>query len=269
MKKYSDKLRFVFLTSFLFFVSLLLLNYYIAVSDRGITFLLFNMNDNAKIAQMPKPSNSSLNFNETAICVGKSNYTSQNNVTNVASNHTETIVPRRDHMSAPLLVRDNAGVVTNVTTRNLDSCSGKYIFVYDLPSKFNEDLLKGCHNLMKWSDMCPYMSNLGLGPKVIEKSNERVLLKENWYATNQFSLEVIFHNTMKHYKCLTNDSSLASAIYVPYYAGLDVGQYLWGFNTSIRDASPKELMKWLAQRLVFICRCSKAKFQCTILHHQK
>jgi hypothetical protein len=54
---------------------------------------------------------------------------------------------------------------------------------------------------------------------------------------------------MKNYKCLTNDSSLASAIYVPYYAGLDVGKYLWGgFNISIRDESPKELMKWLAQK---------------------
>ncbi|CAJ2652148.1 unnamed protein product [Trifolium pratense] len=54
---------------------------------------------------------------------------------------------------------------------------------------------------------------------------------------------------MKNYKCLTNDSSLASAIYVPYYAGLDVGKYLWGgFNISIRDESPKELMKWLSQQ---------------------
>ncbi|KAL3006033.1 hypothetical protein AAZX31_08G253700 [Glycine max] len=96
--------------------------------------------------------------------------------------------------------------------------------------RFNEDLLKGCHSLMKWDDMCHYMSNLGLGHKVIEKSKEKVLLKESWYATNQFSLEVIFHNTMKHYKCLTNDSSLASAIYGPYYAGLDVGQYLGGLQ---------------------------------------
>ncbi|KAJ1435476.1 Exostosin-like [Sesbania bispinosa] len=97
--------------------------------------------------------------------------------------------------------------------------------------------------------MCLYLSNLGLGPKVIDKSNGEVLSKESWYVTNQFSLEVIFHNTMKHYKCLTNDSSLASAIYVPYYGGLDLGQYLWGgFNISTRDASPKEIMKWLAQQ---------------------
>ncbi|KHN13839.1 Xyloglucan galactosyltransferase KATAMARI1 [Glycine soja] len=263
LRKYFDKIRFVFFTSFILCLSLLLLDYYMAVSGHGITFLFFNMND-AKQAHMPKPSNSSFNLNDTADCPRKSNHTNQNGVTSGASNiprrivenHTETIVPaahgevdKRVHMNSPPLDRDNVGVVTNVPTRNLDSCSGQYIYVYDLASRFNEDLLKGCHSLRKSIDMCLYMSNLGLGPKVIEKSKEKVLLKESWYATNQFSLEVIFHNTLKNYKCLTNDSSQASAIYVPYYAGLDVGQYLWGgFNVSIRDASPKELVKWLARQ---------------------
>lgn len=41
---------------------------------------------------------------------------------------------------------------------------------------------------------------------------------------------------MKQYRCLTNDSSIASAIYVPYYAGLDVGRYLWGDDYSMRDS---------------------------------
>ncbi|XP_027351451.1 probable xyloglucan galactosyltransferase GT12 [Abrus precatorius] len=216
----------------------------------------------AKHAHMPKPSNSSFNFEKTIGCPRKTNHSNQNKITIgtsniprcIAENHRETIVPvhgkgpMSEHMSSPPLIRGTVGVVTNHPTSNLDSCSGQYIYVHDLPSRFNEDLLKSCHSLIKWFDMCPSMSNLGLGPKVIEKSKKRVLLKKSWYATNQFSLEVIFHNTMKHYKCLTNDSSQASAIYVPYYPGLDVGQYLWGFNVSMRDASPKELVKWLAQR---------------------
>ncbi|KAK7394274.1 hypothetical protein VNO78_14796 [Psophocarpus tetragonolobus] len=261
LRKYFDKLRFVFLTSFIFCLSVLLLDYYMAISDRGLTSLLFNMNG-AKQAHMPKPSKSSFIFTETADCPGKMNYSIQNNVTNglsnlstcIVENHTETIVPAAQvngegHRRDPPLNRDNVELVTNLPSRNLDSCIGQYIYVYDLPSRFNKNLLKDCHSLMKWFDMCPYMVNLGLGRSVVEKSKEKVLLKESWYATNQFSVEVIFHNTMKHYKCLTNDSSLASAIYVPYYAGLDVGQYLWGgFNVSIRDASPKELVKWLAQQ---------------------
>lgn len=47
-----------------------------------------------------------------------------------------------------------------------DSCSGRYIYMYDLPKRFNQDLLKNCHSLQRWTDMCPYMSNMGLGPKL-------------------------------------------------------------------------------------------------------
>ncbi|KAL5542904.1 hypothetical protein UlMin_010614 [Ulmus minor] len=127
-----------------------------------------------------------------------------------------------------------------------DSCFGKYIYVYNLPSKFNIELLKSCHSLIRWIDMCPFVTNMGLGPKIHDSNG--VLSKKGWFNTNQFTLEVIFHNRMKNYKCLTNDSSLASAIFVPFYDGLDVGQYLWGFNTSVRDALPKSLVHWLSKR---------------------
>ncbi|PSS35914.1 Xyloglucan galactosyltransferase [Actinidia chinensis var. chinensis] len=53
---------------------------------------------------------------------------------------------------------------------------------------------------------------------------------------------------MRRYECLTNDSSLASVIYVPFYAGLDLGRYLWGFNTSVRDSGSIELLKWLMKK---------------------
>ncbi|TQE07349.1 hypothetical protein C1H46_007002 [Malus baccata] len=127
-----------------------------------------------------------------------------------------------------------------------DSCSGRYIYVYDLPKRFNQDLLKNCHSLVRWNDMCSHLSNMGLGP--IIRNSKGKLVANGWFATNQFSLEVIFHNRMKQYRCLTNDSSLASAIFVPFYAGLDVGRYLWDYNTSVRDASPLELVKWLSRR---------------------
>ncbi|PON95581.1 Exostosin-like [Trema orientale] len=53
---------------------------------------------------------------------------------------------------------------------------------------------------------------------------------------------------MKHYKCLTDNSSSATAIFVPFYAGLDLGRYLWGFNTSTRDNLSISLVSWLRQR---------------------
>lgn len=98
--------------------------------------------------------------------------------------------------------------------------------------------------------MCPYMENQGLGPEIEKNSQKGVLFPNTscWYATNQFLLEVIFHNRMKKHKCLTNDSSLASAIFVPFYTGLDVSRFLWVSNLTVRDSSGKDLLQWLKNK---------------------
>ncbi|KAF8402927.1 hypothetical protein HHK36_011020 [Tetracentron sinense] len=134
----------------------------------------------------------------------------------------------------------------NTVESDSDSCSGLYIYVHNLPTQFNYDMLKNCRSLSVWTDMCRFMSNAGLGPPLA--NSQRIFSNKGWFATNQFALDVIFHNRMKQYKCLTNDSSLASAIFVPFYAGLDVARYLWGFNTSMRDSNSLDLIKWLAVR---------------------
>jgi hypothetical protein len=126
------------------------------------------------------------------------------------------------------------------TKSSSDLSLGRCIYMHDLPSQFNNELLKNFHSLIKLNDMCPALSNMGLGPRVENNPG--------WFVTNQFTLEVIFHNRMKHNKCLTNDSSLATAVYVPFYAGLDVDRFLWGFNISVRDSSSYSLLKWLARK---------------------
>ncbi|KAI9156607.1 hypothetical protein LWI28_009371 [Acer negundo] len=112
-------------------------------------------------------------------------------------------------------------------------------------------MLRNCQLLTRKTDkfdMCLFTNNSGFGPPV-ENFNHGVLSNtRNWFFTNQFMLEVIFHNRMKNYKCLTNDSSLASAIFVPFYAGLDLRRHLWGHKTSVRDASGFELVKWLSEK---------------------
>ena len=96
-------------------------------------------------------------------------------------------------------------------------------------------MLTDCRTLIKWIDMCPSLMNSGLGPMV--ENPQGVLSDRSWFETNQFLLEVIFHRRMKQYKFLTSNSSLASAILVPFYAGLDVGRKIWDYNTSVRDSS--------------------------------
>ncbi|XP_022734180.1 probable xyloglucan galactosyltransferase GT14 [Durio zibethinus] len=96
----------------------------------------------------------------------------------------------------------------------VDFCLGRYIFVHNLPSRFNKDLVKHCRLLTKGIDknMCPYLENLDFGLQIENPKN--VLLNSSWFLINQFLLKVIFHNKMKMYECLTNDSSIAFAVFV-------------------------------------------------------
>ncbi|KAI3460998.1 hypothetical protein Pfo_017661 [Paulownia fortunei] len=127
-----------------------------------------------------------------------------------------------------------------------DPCGGRYIYVHDLPPRFNEDMLKECRSLSLWTNMCEFTTNAGLGPPL--ENVEGVFSNTGWYATNQFAVDVIFNNRMKQYECLTNDSSLAAAIFVPFYAGFDIARYLWGHNISTRDAASLALVDWLVKR---------------------
>ncbi|KAL5814535.1 hypothetical protein ACOSQ4_025176 [Xanthoceras sorbifolium] len=126
-------------------------------------------------------------------------------------------------------------------------CKGKYIYVYRLPRRYNDDLIKHCRTLSEWTNMCEFSSNMGLGPRL--DNIEKVYGNTGWFATNQFLLEVIFHNRMKQYKCLTTNSSLASAIFVPFYPGLDLNRYLWSSSTmKLKDMETFGLIRWLKQR---------------------
>ncbi|KAL6271331.1 hypothetical protein ACE6H2_028242 [Prunus campanulata] len=127
-----------------------------------------------------------------------------------------------------------------------DPCGGRYIYVHDLPPRFNEDMLKECRSLSLWTNMCKFTTNGGLGPPL--ENAEGVFGDTGWYATNQFAVDVIFNNRMKQYECLTNDSSVAAAVFVPFYAGFDIARYLWGFNISRRDAASLDLVDWLMKR---------------------
>ncbi|MFS7975520.1 putative exostosin [Helianthus anomalus] len=128
-----------------------------------------------------------------------------------------------------------------------DPCGGRYIYVYDLPSRFNDDMIKDCGSINKWFDMCKFTTNCGLGPK-LNNTEVGVFSDEGWFATNQFTVDVIFYNRMKQYECLTNDSSIAAAVFVPFYAGFDAARYLWGYNVSVRDAASLDLVDWLQKR---------------------
>lgn len=137
-----------------------------------------------------------LNFlHKSQLCIFEtlfSYHTSQiTNITNFPNNQSTSRHGDRPVVHSAHVYRLNN--TNNVTQNHFDSCSGRYIYVHNLPSQFIVDLVKKCHGLIKWTGMCLYLSNGGFGIKLeIDNNSKSVLMENGWYLTNQFSLEVIF-----------------------------------------------------------------------------
>ncbi|XP_047083571.1 xyloglucan galactosyltransferase KATAMARI1 homolog [Lolium rigidum] len=138
--------------------------------------------------------------------------------------------------------RSNVVVDANAS----DPCRGRYLYIHDLPPRFNADILANCRHWYQWIDMCQYLANAGLGAPL--DNADGAFADRGWYATDHFGLDVIFHSRVRQYACLTNDSARAAAVFVPYYAGFDVVQHLWSNNATAKDGTPLALADWLTRR---------------------
>nr|VDD14549.1 unnamed protein product [Brassica oleracea] len=148
--------------------------------------------------------------------------------------------------------QETLNITLKTKQEEIDTCAGRYVYIHNLPSRFNEDLIESCESYAELRNKCKYMVNSGFGPPILEDEHNhtpRVLTTEtdSWYSTNQFMLEVIFREKMRHYECLTNDSSLSYAVFVPFYAGFD-GRRFWGYNVKLRDELGEDLAQWLRER---------------------
>ncbi|KAL5727910.1 hypothetical protein ACHQM5_001052 [Ranunculus cassubicifolius] len=123
---------------------------------------------------------------------------------------------------------------------------GKF-YVYDLPPMLNKDLVENCEDLNPWGSRCDALSNDGFGRRA---TGLHGVVPENlvstWYWTDQFASEIIFHNRIKGHQCRTPDPESAQAFYIPFYAGLAVGKFLWSnFSASERDFHCQTMIKWV------------------------
>ncbi|KAL3680489.1 hypothetical protein R1sor_023445 [Riccia sorocarpa] len=157
--------------------------------------------------------------------------------------------PNYQAKDKPLYVR--GGTPQGTIAPDLPSCEGRYIYLYDLPSKFNADLIAECDTLDRWLDLCDYLQHEGMG-LVLDSSQEAGVLfpSGTWYLTFQFNLEPIFHARMKTYECLTTDESKASLFYIPFYGTLDVNKWKFADNATNedRDRLGLDLVRWLEGR---------------------
>ncbi|XP_027158499.1 xyloglucan galactosyltransferase XLT2 [Coffea eugenioides] len=137
---------------------------------------------------------------------------------------------------------------SNQTALNLNVlCPYGKVYVYDLPSFFNHELLKNCHELSPWNSGCDLFSNHGFG-KVANGISKLVPenLRHAWHWTDQFALEMLHHNRMMNYRCRSLEPESATAFYIPFYAGLAVGKYLWYNHTfEDRDRYCEMMLDWV------------------------
>lgn len=132
-------------------------------------------------------------------------------------------------------------------TDNIRCPYGK-VYVYNLPPIFNSELLENCEDLSPWTSGCDALSNNGFGKPangisgLVPKN-----IQDAWYWTDQFALEVIHHNRMMNYRCRSLEPESATAYYIPFYAGLAVGRYLWSANYTAkdRDRDCEMMLEWV------------------------
>ncbi|KAJ7525483.1 hypothetical protein O6H91_17G053300 [Diphasiastrum complanatum] len=120
-----------------------------------------------------------------------------------------------------------------------NSCEGKRMYMYELPSEFNSKILEKCsRGMVEWLDFCPHIANQGFG---------QALPAADWYATDAYMLEIIYHTRMKNYNCLTSDPTAADAFFLPYYSGLDALRFIYGADKARKHEHGTELIQWLDQ----------------------
>lgn len=130
-------------------------------------------------------------------------------------------------------------------------CNSGLVYVYQLPPIFNKGLLDNCDDLDPWISRCAALSNNGLGPKATENNIVIVPrdLTPTWYWTDMFAGEVIYHDRVSNYKCRTTDPESATAFYIPFYAGLAVGKYLFtNYTAKERDLHAMNLNSWIREQ---------------------
>ncbi|KAL6581330.1 hypothetical protein OROMI_007253 [Orobanche minor] len=132
----------------------------------------------------------------------------------------------------------------------LGTCKYGRIYVYDLPAMLNKDLIANCDKIDPWSSRCNAVSNGGFGPPAADLNG---VVPKNlipaWHWTDIYAAEVFYHVRMMKYKCTTSNRNEATAFYIPFYAGLAVGRYLWFNHTSKdRDYHAVEMLNWIEKQ---------------------
>lgn len=104
-----------------------------------------------------------------------------------------------------------------------ESCKGRLVYVYNISEVYNRNFVTECATFKKGRDLCMYMENGGMG-RGFSFGRPPGESEGPWYSTWQFALELYFHEKLLRHPCVTEREELASAFFVPYYAGMDLSR---------------------------------------------
>ncbi|XP_010069281.2 probable xyloglucan galactosyltransferase GT17 [Eucalyptus grandis] len=119
--------------------------------------------------------------------------------------------------------------VAAVSTPPAECRAGVSVYIHDLPPEFNFGLLEDCQHLNRFINMCPHVAHRGLGQPLPS-------LGRSWFATNQFTSEMLFHARLEGHPCRTHDPAHADLFYVPFYGGFHMSSRSREPDPVVRDA---------------------------------
>ncbi|XP_024361367.1 probable xyloglucan galactosyltransferase GT17 [Physcomitrium patens] len=135
------------------------------------------------------------------------------------------------------------------TLRSSDKCDGRRVYIYELAAEFNELILRNCTGVEAWYSMCDDIINQGFGvPLQIPESDPMASILQPpsaWFRTDQFTIEITFHERLKIHPCRTTNTEEASLFYIPFYHGIDLIKNLYNTDFVARDRLTLLFIKWL------------------------
>ncbi|KAL1223296.1 putative xyloglucan galactosyltransferase GT17 [Cardamine amara subsp. amara] len=132
---------------------------------------------------------------------------------------------------------------TSFTTSLPRTCHHNFtVYVYDIPKEFNIGLLNNCRHLNIYTNMCPHVTNNGLGQPLHRGG------RTSWFATHQFIAEMIFHARVENHPCRTWEPHNADIFYVPFYGGLYASSVFREQNLTKRDELAVRLVDFVSSQ---------------------
>ncbi|KAL0369818.1 UNVERIFIED_CONTAM: Xyloglucan galactosyltransferase KATAMARI1 [Sesamum angustifolium] len=116
------------------------------------------------------------------------------------------------------------------------SCDGRYIYVHDIPSRFNDDYVKQCRLMNKWHDMCQYFVDGGFGQRLgILEGSSSLRVDVSRYLWDSYSYSVKDSDAHELFKWLRGKPEWNVMGGRDHF--LVAGRITWDFRRAINDDS--------------------------------